>query len=151
YLGQVDFAASTNAAGQFRFGDLPIGTYALRIDPDFLKSSGYTGSTPANLTAGGSAAKDTTGINFTLGGGTTPTPPGTGTSTEPPSGAGLKTFQPGLYLLSAPYDYPNDDAASLLSLLPADLDQKLAAWTSDAIGFRYYAAPEAKTLRLGRG
>src|SRR5262249_19570588 len=33
YLGQVDFAASTNAQGQYRFGNLPIGSYTLTIDP----------------------------------------------------------------------------------------------------------------------
>src|SRR5438445_8470717 len=27
YLGQVDFAASANAQGQYRFGNLPIGSY----------------------------------------------------------------------------------------------------------------------------
>ena len=35
YLGQVDFAASTNAQGQYRFGDLPTGSYTLRIDPEY--------------------------------------------------------------------------------------------------------------------
>src|SRR5207249_2723042 len=43
YLGQVDFAASANAQGVYRFGNLPIGSYTLRIDPNFLTTSGYNG------------------------------------------------------------------------------------------------------------
>jgi hypothetical protein len=154
YLGQVDFATSANAQGQFRFGNLPIGSYTLTIDPTFLQGSGYTSSTPPSLTAGVQAAKDSPNTNFVLGGGTSTNPGnggGTGGGTTPPPGTGLKTFQPGLVMLSVPYDYPNDDAAALLGLQPADLTQKLATYMSDAAGFSYYANSVAAHLRLGRG
>ena len=147
YLGQVDFAASANAQGVYRFGNLPIGSYTLRIDPNFLTTSGYNGATPPMQTAGVQAATETPGINFKLGGGTPPPGPGPG----PTPGTGLKSFQPGLALFSVPYDYPSDDAATLLGLQPSDLTQKLATYIGDAVGFKYYADPAAKALRLGRG
>lgn len=151
YLGQVDFAASTNAQGQFRFGNLPIGSYTLRIDPTFLQSSGFTASTPPSLTAGVQAAKDSPNANFTLGGGTPSNPGNGGGGTPGEPGTGLKSFQPGLVMLSVPYDYPNDDAATLLGLTSSDLSHKLAAYMGDAGGFVYYNEPTASRLRLGRG
>ena len=83
YLGQVDFAATTNALGQFRFGDLPTGTYTLRIDPQYLQSSGFTSATPTQVTAGVQAARDMPNTDFTLGGGSPGPGPGPG-----PGGAG---------------------------------------------------------------
>src|SRR5439155_9192984 len=115
YVGQVDFAASTNAQGQYHIDKLPIGSYVLSIYADYLKNSGYTTSTPPTLTAGVQASKDSQNTNFVLGGGGSPGPgPGPGPGPQP--GTGLQSFQPGLVLLSVPYDYPNDDAASLLGL-----------------------------------
>jgi hypothetical protein len=152
YAGPLTFTATTSGEGVFTIGNLPVGSYKLTIDPTFLQGSGYSSSTPPSLTAGVQAGKDTPNTNFVLGGGTSTNPGnGGGGGTTPPPGTGLKTFQPGLVMLSVPYDYPNDDAAALLGLQPADLTQKLATYMSDAAGFSYYANSVAAHLRLGRG
>jgi hypothetical protein len=154
YLGQVNFAASTNAQGQYRFGNLPIGGYTVTIPADYLTSSGFNNATPAMQTAGVQASKDSTGVNFVLGGGSTGTGTGgtgTGTGGTGTGTGGLKSFQTGLALFSVPYDYPNDDAATVLGLTPSDLTQKLATYMTDMSAFRFYADPAVKNLRLGRG
>jgi hypothetical protein len=156
YLGQVDFAASTNAQGLYRFGALPVGSYTVTIDPTYLSTSGYNGATPAKQTAGVQAATESSGLNFTLGGGTTVTP-GTGGGTVvggATGGTGLQSFQPGAVYFSVPYDYPNDDAAAVLGLQPSDIAQKLAICfgdPGDRSGFVFYPDPAVRNLKAGNG
>ncbi len=87
--------------------------------------------------------------DFVLGGdGTIPPPPDDG---EEPPPVGLLSLQPGLHLISTPYDYPSEDIASLLGLQPSDLDRKVSVYMGDGSGFRLYSDAAARNLRLGRG
>lgn len=58
------------------------------------------------------------------------------------------TFGQGLLMISLPYDFPGQDAASVLGMSPASF--KSAYWNTTSEQYSYYPQAEAREFRLGK-
>ncbi|HID07156.1 MAG TPA: hypothetical protein EYP10_08405, partial [Armatimonadetes bacterium] len=112
----------------YRISDVPAGTYTVQVT-----TPGYTADPQTNVTV--TAGRETKGINFYL--------------------RALKTFKPGLHMMSVPFDYTRErlSADEILGIT----NPKLATWVTDPSELPYrghyvfYPTKPADSFYTGRG